>query len=205
MFGGVDCGGEPINNISRLLGLCLLIVTALVPVHAETLSASSAGSASQPFVQPAGAADYSEGERLFSQAKTKQACLAALAKFDPSIDTTGWCKEFDGNLVFQITNQSPVVDPVDFLISLDGKRIIEKEMAYGAAHHLETIAVQVPLGKHVILVESKNGQAKKQHTITVKDRLYVGISYWHYTEEALYGPVKQHFQIKTSSYSFSIK
>lgn len=149
--------------------------------------------------------DYADAERLFFQAKTKQECLAALAKYDPTMDPAIWCKEFDGNLVFQITNQSPNVDPVDFLISIDGKRVIEKEMPYGAAHLLETIAVQVPLGKHVILVESKNGQAKKRYAIIVKDRLYISIAYWYYTEKELYGPVKRQFKIETASHPFSMQ
>lgn len=194
-----------LNNINRLLGFCLLIATVVVPVHAETLPESSAGSGAQLQYKPPVVSDHAGAERNFFQARTKQECLEAVAEYDPAADAGLWCKEYDGNLVFQITNQSPNVDPVDFLISLDGKRIIEKEMPFGAAHTMEIIAVQVPSGKHVILVESKNGLAKKRHIITVKDRLYVNISYWYYTKKEFYGPVKRQFKIKTSSHLFAMQ
>jgi hypothetical protein len=139
--------------------------------------------------------------RLFRQIHTKQECIDFYVKNNEVtvVEAEDWCREFDGNLVFQISNQSPNVDPVDFLVSLDGKHIIEKELPFADAHHVEMIAVQVPLGKHVILVESKNGGAKLRHAITVKNRLYVNISYWYYTEKEPYGPVKRQFEIKTSS------
>lgn len=190
---------------SRLLGFCLLIAAAVVCVHAETLPASPAESGTRLQQEPRAAPHHPDAARLFWQARTKQECLDALAEYEPTADAELWCREFDGNLVFQITNQSPNVDPVDFLISLDGKRIIEKEMPFAHAHLQETIAVQVPSGNHVIVVESKNGRAKKRRTITVKDRLYVSISYWYYTEKEFYGPVKRHFKIKTSSHSFSMQ
>jgi hypothetical protein len=120
-------------------------------------------------------------------------------------DTAGWCREFDGNLVFQISNQSQEIDPVDFLILLDGKRIIEKEMKFGDPHMMETIPVQVASGRHAILVKSINGRARQRYRITVKDRLYVGITYWYYTKQHMYGPTKRQFRLKTSSHSFMMQ
>lgn len=132
-------------------------------------------------------------------------CLAALAKMDPEgMDTAGWCKMYEGNLVFQITNQSPNVDPVDFLISVDGKLLIEKEMKFADAHLEEMIGVQVAPGKHVILVESKKGLAMQRITVTVKDRLYVGIAYYYYTKKDFYGPTRRQFKFSTSKRPFAM-
>lgn len=193
------------NSTKRFLGLCLLIASAVVPVYAETLPASSVVGDSQLQLQSSAESDFDEGVHEFYKAKTKQACLAAVAKMGRMEDVDVWCKEFDGNLVFQITNQSHIVDPVDFLISLDGKRIIEKKMPYGGAHTMETIAAQVPLGKHVILVESTIGLAKKRYAVDVNDRLYVAISYWHSTEKDFYGPVRRQFKIETSKRRFVMR
>lgn len=196
---------EPLHMKNRLIGFCLLIVAAVACVHAETLPASPVENDLRLQHEPRTAPDHPDVAELFRQVHTKQECLDLFAKYEPTAEVELWCKEFDGNLVFQISNQSPNVDPVDFLVSLDGKRIIEKEMPFAHAHLQETIAVQVPSGKHVILVESKNGRATIRRTITVKDRLYVSISYWYYTEKEYYGPVKRHFTIKTSSHSFSMQ
>lgn len=185
--------------------ICLLIAAVIFPVHAESLPASSVASDKHPQLQIPEADEYAEGDRLFFKAKTKQECLVAMAKMDRMEDAEAWCKEFNGNLVLQITNQSHNVDPVDFLISIDGKRVIEKEMPYGAAHTMEMFPIQVPLGKHIILVESKNGQAKKRLTITVKDRLYVAISYSYNTKKDFYGPSKRQFKIETSKRRFVMR
>lgn len=192
------------NNTKRLLGFCLLIIAALAPVYAETLPASSVASDSRVQLQSSAESDFDEGLQEFYKAKTKQECLVAVAKMGQKEDVDVWCEEFNGNLVFQITNQSPNIDPVDFQISIDGKRVIEKEMPYGAAHTMETIAVQVSSGRHVILVESANGQARKSLVITLNDRLYVAISYWYYIKEDLYGPVKRQFKINTSRHRFPV-
>lgn len=196
---------ETFHNISRAMGFILLIASALVPVYAETLPASSVVSDRQSQLQSPTADEYAEGERLFFKATNMQECLAAMAKMDPEGKYAGgWCKMYEGNLVFQITNQSPNVDPVDFLISVDGKRLIEKEMEYNAGHHDEMIGVEVTPGKHVILVESKKGRAKQRLSVTVKDRLYVGIAYYYYTKKDFYGPAKRQFKFSTSKRPFAM-
>lgn len=193
------------NSTKRFLRVCLLIVSAAVLEYAEALPASSVANDKQSQLQSASADEYAEGERLFFKATNMQECLAGLAKMDPEgKETAGWCRMYEGNLVLQITNQSPNVDPVDFLISIDGKRIAEKEMSFAAAHFEEFVTAQVEPGKHVILVESKKGMAKLRYTVTVKDRLYVWIGYYYYTKKDFYGPARRQFRIETGNRPFGM-
>ncbi len=155
--------------------------------------------------QPSVSAERMDVDHFYRRVHTKQQCIDEWRRHDPTLDTEIWCRDFDGNLVFQITNQSPSSGPLDFLISVDGKRIIDKTMPFDDGHHVEMIPMQVPPGRHVILVESINGQVKHRRSIVLKDRLYVDVSFWYYTRRDAYGPVKRHFEIRTSFHPFSIQ
>ncbi|OGT03981.1 MAG: hypothetical protein A2143_02500 [Gallionellales bacterium RBG_16_57_15] len=109
-----------------------------------------------------------------------------------------WGQYFHGNLIIQLTNQSYHVDPVDFSVYLDGKLVLEKDLPYLSGRYIETLALQVPPGKHRVMIETKKGTAKISRTVTVKEPIFVVAFYWYYTDKDLYGPVKRHIEIKTS-------
>ena len=110
-----------------------------------------------------------------------------------------WGQYFHGNLIIQLTNQSYHYKSVDFSVYLDGKLVLQKDLPYMSGRYIETLPFQVAPGKHKVVIESKNGKAKKSRTFTVKKTLFVIGSYWYYTDKDLYGPLKRHIEIKTSA------
>ena len=82
-------------------------------------------------------------------------------------------------LVFQLTNQSPHVDPVTIAITVDGDRIAERKVAFRAGHGQDTVTFEVSGGRHTVQAESVDGQATAAQEISVDACAYTEVAYWY--------------------------
>lgn len=110
-----------------------------------------------------------------------------------------WKQIYKGNLILQLSNESPNVDPVDMAVYLDGKLVLQKPIPYLSGRHIEELTLNVKPGKHKVSIKSKNGEAEISRTIFVKDQIFVAALYRHFNGSDLYPPAKRHIEFRISS------
>jgi len=86
----------------------------------------------------------------------------------------------DGNFLLYVSNQSFAITPVDIIVKIDGKIIVNEMFEVGSQHRWKLFRIKLPKGKHEITASSKKGSATLHKLFTVKGKQWAVVDYWYY-------------------------
>ncbi len=78
---------------------------------------------------------------------------------------------------FYVSNQSLAVDPSAFEVSIDARRIFQRELSTGSQHTWERATISVPPGKHTLTVTEAKTQTRRSQEVNVSGELWVVIRF----------------------------
>lgn len=91
--------------------------------------------------------------------------------------TGGISEEMDTTLNLFLFNQSDEIGLVDFVVRIDGEKLLEHDAAFGRAMDGWRIALQP--GTHTIEVSSERGDAHFMSTFTMSGEMWAIVDYWY--------------------------
>jgi hypothetical protein len=84
-----------------------------------------------------------------------------------------------GTLELYVSNQSFNIDPVDIVVSLDGKEIIAQDFDVEGQHNWVRFNIDVPTGSHKLAVTANGGSAQRDLPIEIGTSTLFGvINFW---------------------------
>jgi len=79
----------------------------------------------------------------------------------------------------RISNQSIQVSPVDITVTIDGNPVVSKNFAVGNQHRFESFWVDLPEGRHRVIVKSAKGKARREETVTITRKMrWIDVMFW---------------------------
>ena len=88
-----------------------------------------------------------------------------------------------GNFTLIVSNQSYDIDPVDIIVEIDGKVVIDKDFDVGNQHNYEYFEFQLSEGRHTIQARSEFGDVEMQEEFEVDEEKWAVLNFWYYEDE----------------------
>jgi len=111
-------------------------------------------------------------------------------------------RALDANLFIYFTNQSPIVDPVDFSVYIDNDFAFSVKMPFENGSLLESYGLSVESGERRVRVVSKSGKTFSEKTITVDERKFMQASF--YVEDKQNGSITPRLDLIVNNKRFSM-
>ena len=112
-----------------------------------------------------------------------RADLVSATKQENEVSNEKLPQNKDGNFTLYLSNQSPEVSPVDFIVFIDGKQAASVDMDVGSGflhqHTWRKFVYELPAGEHEIKVVSVKGDIVKKKVFQVEDELWCSVSYFY--------------------------
>ena len=88
--------------------------------------------------------------------------------------------ELQSNFTLTVSNQSSDIDPVDILVKIDGKTVVDNEFLVKQQHNYQYFYFILEPGVHILYAESIKGKYQLQEEFTIKKELWASLDFQYY-------------------------
>lgn len=92
-----------------------------------------------------------------------------------------------------VCNQSLSISPIDILIEIDGKVVVQEEFEVGRQLNWKTFDLRLSPGNHTIRVSSDKGEALLSEEFFIDGEYGAAVQYWYYPESHRFATAR-HFR-----------
>ncbi len=111
-------------------------------------------------------------------------------------------QEDDGNFILYVSNQSFAISPIDIVIYIDGKKVVDGSFRVGNQHRWVRHAFDLEKGTHNLIVVSEAGDARMEKEFKTEGKHWAVIDYWYYRKgSGGTGPTAKKFSFSISDRS----
>jgi len=101
-------------------------------------------------------------------------CLQFLSEPEPDVP------KLANNFTLTVSNQSFDIDPVDILVKIDGKTVIDDEFLVKQQHNYQNFEFDLKPGIHTIYAESIKGKYQLNEEFTIEKELWASLDFQYY-------------------------
>lgn len=99
-----------------------------------------------------------------------------LTCYSPDLDDN----VLENNFTLTVSNQSFDIDPVDILVKIDGKTVIDDEFLVKQQHNYHHFEFALEPGLHTLYAESTKGKYQLNEEFIIENKLWASIDFVYY-------------------------
>jgi len=88
--------------------------------------------------------------------------------------------KFPSTFTLTVSNQSFDIDPVDILVKIDGKTVIDDEFLVKQQHNYQDFEFDLNPGIHTLYAESIKGKYQLKEKFTIRNELWAWLDFQYY-------------------------
>jgi len=98
-------------------------------------------------------------------------------------DTAESIPQLVNNFILTVSNQSFDIDPVDIVVMIDNKTVIDKEFLVKFQHNYQTFEFDLTPGTHTLYAESLEGKYTLKEEFTIVKELWASLDFEYYEDD----------------------